>query len=350
MRHSGMSAAAVRRWLSIPLCVACFGAACRPAAPPPASAPRPRAAPLAIGFPAPAIGIDDWVHPGTVRPVAPFTAFEPGKIYVLEFWATWCPYSRAAVPLLAVLQERHAADGVVVIGLAVDFPGSLRGFLAEADPDVRDLAALAGRYCLAVDPDGSVQTAFMDAISEQSLPTAFIVGREGLVEWIGHAQDLEDPLGRVVAGTWDRAAFADRWARLQAGRDCVFEAMALLVADKAAEAAARLDRFATDHAADAVALNEAAWVVVERSDYGPLPDAVIAAAERIAGRSVFLTPTDGNHLDTLAHVLALRGNLAAAIETQRRAVAHGGADADRFRDYLTQLEAAAAKRSPPPAE
>jgi len=332
------------------VCVACVGFACRPAAPPPASTPAPRAARLAIGFPAPALGIDDWVHPGTVRPVAPFTAFEPGKVYVLEFWATWCQYSRAAVPLLAALQERHAADGVVVIGLAVDVPESLRGFLAEADPDVRELAMLAGRYCLAVDPDGSVQTAFMDAISEQSLPTAFIVGREGLVEWIGHPQDLEDPLGHIVAGTWDRAAFAERWARLQAGRECVFEAMALLVADKAAEAAALLDRFAADHAADALALNEAAWVVVERSAYGVLPDTVLAAAERAAERSVSLGPTNGNHLDTLAHVLALRGNLAAAIETQRRAVVHGGADADRFRDYLAELEVAAAKRHSPPAE
>jgi len=77
---------------------------------------------------------------------------------------------------------------------------------------------------------------------------------------------------------------------------------------------------------------------------------VLAAAERIAGRSVSLAPTDGNHLDTLAHLLALRGNIAEAIDTQRRAVAHGGADADRFRDYLTRLETAAAMRSPPSAE
>lgn len=350
MRFPSPSAAAACRWLSVSVCVACVGFACRPATPPPAAAPAPRAARLAIGSPAPALGIDDWVHPGTVRPVAPFTAFEPGKIHVLEFWATWCQYSRAAVPLLAALQERHAADGVVVIGLAVDMPESLRGFLAEADPDVRELAMLAGRYCLAVDPDGSVQTAFMDAVSEQSLPTAFIVGREGLVEWIGHPQDLEDPLGRIVAGTWDRAAFAERWARLQAGRDCVFESMALLVAGRAAEAAALLERFVADHAADALALNEAAWVVVERSAYGPLPDAVLAAAERAAERSVLLGPTNGNHLDSLAHVLALRGNLTAAIETQRRAVVHGGADADRFRDYLAELEAAAAKRHSPPAE
>jgi len=350
MFHPGEWADPRRHWLTIALGIACVAAACRPSAPPTASAPSPGAATLAIGCPAPAVGIDDWVHPGTVRPVVPFTEFEPGKIYVLEFWATWCQYSRAAVPLLASLQERHAGDGVVVIGLAVDVPESLRGFLAESDPDVRELAALAGRYCLAVDPDGSVQTAFMDAISEQSLPTAFIVGREGLVEWIGHPQDLEDPLGRIVAGTWDRAAFADRWARLQAGRDCVFGVVSLVVAEKTTEAAALLDRFTADHPTDALALNEAAWVVVERSDYGPLPDAVLAAAERAATRSISLAPEDGNHLDTLAHLLALRGDLTGAIATQRRAVAHGGADADRFRDYLSQLEMDAAKRDPSPAE
>jgi thiol-disulfide isomerase/thioredoxin len=339
MSWTSISAKAGWLWLMVFAILASVVAACRPSAHPTASTPRAGEGTLAIGARAPALDIDDWVHPGTVRPVAPLTAFEPGKIYVLEFWATWCQYSRAAVPLLASLQERYADDGVVVIGVAVDAPESLRGFLADADPDVRDLAALAGRYCLAVDPDGSVQTAFMDAISEQSLPTTFIVGRDGLIEWIGHPEDLENPLGRIVEGTWDRAAFADRWARLQSGPDA-----------KVAEAAALLDRFAADHAADALALNEAAWVVVERSDYGPLPDAVLAAAERLAEQSISLAPTDGNHLDTLSHLLALRGNVTGAIETQRRAVAHGGADADRFRDYLTQLETAAAMPKPAPAE
>lgn len=325
-------------------------AACRPSAHPTGSTPQTGGETLTIGARAPALDIDDWVHPGTVRPVRPLTAFEPGKIYVLEFWATWCQYSRAAVPLLASLQERYADDGVVVIGLAVDVPESLRGFLADADLDVRELAALAGRYCLAVDPDGSVQTAFMDAIFEQSLPTAFVVGRDGLIEWIGHPEDLDNPLGHIVAGTWDRAAFADRWARLQAGRNCVVAVASLLADAKVSEAAALLDRFAADHATDALALNEAAWVVVERSDYGPMPNAVLAAAERLARQSISLAPTEGNHFDTLSHLLALRGNIAGAIETQRLAVAHGGADADRFRDYLTHLETAAAMRNPAPAE
>lgn len=345
-----VSAKASWLWLVVFAVLTFVVAACQPSARPTASTPHTGGGTLAIGARAPALGIDDWVHPGTVRPVAPLTAFEPGKIYVLEFWATWCQYSRAAVPLLASLQERYADDGVVVIGLAVDVPESLHGFLADADPDVRELAALAGRYCLAVDPDGSVQTDFMDAISEQSLPTTFVVGRDGLIEWIGHPEDLENPLGHIVEGTWDRAAFADRWARLQSGRDCVVAVASLLADAKVAEAAALLDRFAADHAADALALNEAAWVVVERSYYGPLPDAVLAAAERLAEQSVSLAPTDANHLDTLSHLLALRGNVAGAIETQRRAVAHGGADAGRFRDYLTQLELSAARLAPQPAE
>lgn len=350
MRYSSVSTTAGRLPPVVFAVLLIVVAACRPSAQPTAPSKRTAAATLAIGARAPALGIDDWVHPGTVRPVAPLAAFEPGKIYILEFWATWCQYSRAAVPLLASLQEKYADDGVVVIGLAVDVPESLRGFLADADPDVRELAALAGQYCLAVDPDGSVQTAFMDAISEQSLPTAFIVGRDGLIEWIGHPEDLESPLGHIVEGTWDRAAFADRWARLQSGRNCVVEVAALVADTKVTEAAALLDRFAVDHAADSLALNEAAWVVVERFDYGPLPDAVLAAAERLAKQSVSLAPTDGNHLDTLSHLLALRGNVAGAIETQRRAVAHGGADAERFRDYLTQLELSAARLAPQPAE
>lgn len=308
------------------------------------SCPPEPAATLEIGDRAPDIAIDDWVHPGAVRPVAAPDAFEPGTIYVLEFWATWCPHSRAAVPLLAALQERHADDGVVVIGLALDVPGSLRGFLTDSDPDVRDLATVAGRYCLAVDPDGSVQESYMDAIRESAVPTAFIVGREGLVEWIGHPADLGEPLGRIVAGTWDRAAFAARRARLRAAAACVVDARGLLADGRTAEAVALLDRFTTDHAADAEALNEAAWLLVDRVGPGLLPDEVLAVAQRAAERSVGLDSTDGNHLDTLAHVLALRGDVDAAVDAARRAVATGG-DAGRFRDHLADLEAEAANRN-----
>ena len=43
-----------------------------------------------------------------------------GKVIVLNFWATWCPPCREEIPLLINLQKKRGADGLQVIGVAID--------------------------------------------------------------------------------------------------------------------------------------------------------------------------------------------------------------------------------------
>lgn len=296
------------------------------------------AKPLEIGSPAPALDVADWIHPGTVHPVPTFQAFTPGTVYVIEFWATWCPHSREAIPLLSALRHQHGRD-VVILAVGADAPEQLRGFLDDDDPDARELAARAGAYCVVADPDGSVYDSLMTPFLETELPTAFIVGRSGLIEWVGHPLEIEEPLARVVDGTWDRGAFAAEWAARQASRRTVDRALVLVAEQKVDEAVAALDAFTAHEATAATAANDLAWTLVLQSVYTRLPDPVLAAAQRAAERSVAREPTNGNFLDTLAHVLALRGRLDEAIATERKAVEHGGDEADAFRTYLRQLEA-----------
>src|SRR5262249_36414263 len=64
---------------------------------------------LKVGDPAPQLKADKWLQGGEVK------AFEPGKVYVVEFWATWCGPCISAMPHLAQLQE-HYKDKVTFIG------------------------------------------------------------------------------------------------------------------------------------------------------------------------------------------------------------------------------------------
>ncbi len=49
---------------------------------------------------------------------------------------------------------------------------------------------------------------YMVAANTRALPTTFIVGKTGLVEWIGNPKEVAEVLQRVVDDRWDRIGFA----------------------------------------------------------------------------------------------------------------------------------------------
>src|SRR5207248_2345586 len=65
---------------------------------------------LKVGDAAPALSKGKWLKGEPVK------AFEPGKVYVIECWATWCGPCVAAIPHVTELQHKYAKDGLVVIG------------------------------------------------------------------------------------------------------------------------------------------------------------------------------------------------------------------------------------------
>jgi thiol-disulfide isomerase/thioredoxin len=55
-----------------------------------------------------------------------------GTIRVVDFWATWCPPCRMAIPWLNDLHRKYKDQGVTVVGISVDEnPKALAGFDKE---------------------------------------------------------------------------------------------------------------------------------------------------------------------------------------------------------------------------
>ena len=91
-----------------------------------------------------------------------------GTIRVVDFWATWCPPCRMAIPGLNQLYRKYKDQGVSVVGISVDEnPKALAGFDKEAHIEYASLLT-----------SEQAEKAFGGILG---LPTTFVVDKQGRV-------------------------------------------------------------------------------------------------------------------------------------------------------------------------
>lgn len=163
--------------------------------------------PLAIGDAAPAL-IVKWVKGD------PIAKFENDKVYLLEFWATWCGPCRAVMPHLSELAKKHKGK-VEVIGVNVYEKGEPNQPYETFYPQVKKFVGEMGNkmaYRVAMDTNKlHMAKAWMEASAELGIPTTFLV-KDSKVIWIGHPSALDKVLEEVLSNTYDVAAFAKTFA------------------------------------------------------------------------------------------------------------------------------------------
>ena len=165
---------------------------------------------LGIGSKAPALDIEFYIEDGD----KPVTKFAKGSVYVVEFWATWCGPCIASMPHLADLQTKYRNDKVQIISISDESLDEVEALLAKPYPNKKSsFADVTSPYTLTTDPDRSTYADYMDASEQQGIPTSFLVGKSGLIEWIGHPAELDEPLAAVVKDSWDREAFKEQQER-----------------------------------------------------------------------------------------------------------------------------------------
>jgi len=163
---------------------------------------------LVVGSAAPELNIEHWLSKGAGDRFPEVTKFEAGKVYIVEFWATWCPPCIASMPHLSQLQDKFA-DSVQVVSITDESLETVQGFLPRKvrDDPSKTYAQLTKNYCLAADPDGSSHVSYTQAAGVPGIPAAFLIGKTGKVEWIGHPMEIDEPLELVVTDKFDAMAY-----------------------------------------------------------------------------------------------------------------------------------------------
>ncbi|RMF39215.1 MAG: TlpA family protein disulfide reductase [Planctomycetota bacterium] len=351
---------------------------------------------LTVGSKAPPLHVEHWLSNGNGK-FQPVTQFEPGKIYVVEFWATWCGPCIQSMPHLAQLQKEYADKGVQIISISDEDLETVQAFLKRKTPQAeaaeqaaegektqpqldsldfpKTFGELTSAYCLTTDPDGSSQKDYMEAAAQNGIPTAFIVGRDGVIEWIGHPMEMDGPLAQVVAGTWDRKAFAEKLRAEQEAEKAmqdifqllqnqefdqalskldeaikksdslqlkVLKLQILLATEKTDAALAQLDTLYKDLADQPEMINMLAWNLYQMADSGQAPDAKIMASIEQALREAIKSMKGGDKasaLDTLAHLLHQQQKLDEAISLEEQALELSEPrDREFIQDFLNQLK------------
>lgn len=191
------------------------------------------AAKLNIGDKAPTIKVAKWIKGPAVDKL------DTGKIYVIEFWATWCGPCKATIPHLTELSKKYK-NKVTFAGISVWERGDVAAF-------VKNMGDKMGYSVATDDSAGFMAKNWMEAANQTGIPTAFIVDK-GKIAWIGHPmRDLDKTLGLIIEGKFDVASYAKQRAEEIAAEEkkgeLISDVEVLSEQGKHKEALAKLDDY-----------------------------------------------------------------------------------------------------------
>lgn len=147
---------------------------------------------VSVGDIAPVLSVDEWLQG------EPVTTFENDKVYLVEFWGTWCGPCIENIPHLNDLEKKYSSKGMIVIGVAThEFDGreKLDKFMKDRGSEME--------YRVAYDTDLSMERDWDTGKSGGDnfrLPVCFLIDKSGKVIFTGHPSDkrLEDMIESAV--------------------------------------------------------------------------------------------------------------------------------------------------------
>lgn len=188
---------------------------------------------LKIGNPAPQFKVQAWLRG------QPITQFEKGKVYVVDFWATWCGGCIMSFPHIGGLAEKYK-DRVSFSSVSVY--EALDNVKKEPVEKVKEFLATPQGQNLkfSVCVDGASNTmwnGWIKPLRRVGVPTTYVIDQEGKIAWIDvNIDQLGWVLDQVLAKEWDR----DKAAAIMQQRDAITESAFKLLGKRSGDASATL--------------------------------------------------------------------------------------------------------------
>ncbi len=335
---------------------------------------------LLVGSAAPKLNVEHWVQHGEAK-LPKITNFEPGKAYVVEFWATTCGPCVQSMPHLAELQTKYADKGLQIVSISSEpldvVTSFLENELADASGQKKKIGDITKAYSLTTDPDGSSEKDYMLASNQDGIPCAFIVGKDAKIEWIGHPMDMDNILESVLQDKWDRKKYIEEQKLIEEIQKTVG---GLAKRKKYAEAVAAIDGYIAKvfdrriqfglykskidlqirSSAGATAITKSyqelfatcvdeplfvqdvAWSAYENFVEGRIENKeLIRMAIEAVGKALSQVegPVKANLFDTIGRLYSAIGETEPAIKAQSQAVQlSDGSDQGSFKEFLLELQ------------
>ena len=159
---------------------------------------------LKAGDVAPALTVSKWFQGDDVK------RFEPGHVYVIEFWATWCGPCIAFMPDLAELQAQYRDKDLTCIGVTVRDPNNtaemVSAFVKKRGPKLK--------YTFAYADEHATWDAWMTAANKHAIPCSFVVDKSGRIAYIGNPTYLGIVAPMVLSGMMSAQTISDEMKKV----------------------------------------------------------------------------------------------------------------------------------------
>ncbi|MDD4638422.1 MAG: TlpA disulfide reductase family protein [Bacteroidales bacterium] len=170
---------------------------------------------LNVGDKAPELRYGKWIKGTQIN------EYSKGRLYIVEFWATWCGPCKMAMPHLSKLAKEREKD-ITVIGVNIWEGGhdsnkqTPDAYLPKITRFVENMGDNMAYNVITDNNEEFMGNNWMKAAGQDGIPCSFMI-KDSTILWIGHPIALDSIIQVVMDDKYDVAA--ERQKRIKAGEE-----------------------------------------------------------------------------------------------------------------------------------